>query len=278
MYIKKDQPYICTICVQDKAGAKISNDTPYIIIFDTQAKKYYNGLFFEDTETKLQMRYSQNGTYIYEFVPETISSFEVKCVSEKYETSNILMLDVYDLESTPSYEWKTGNTFVISQPNVTGGDFTCSIQRSIDNYYWSGAEWKNTKTELSMYRSQNNALWILEFTPYDVDQYTITVTSKEESYVYVLDVTNTLKEQGAPVMVNSSSLRFSDGTDSVVITKRGEPIAGASVSAYDKNTKKLIRKTITTRDGKWNMMIPHGDYIFMFSKDGFSTISLERSV
>ena len=278
MYVKKDQPYICTICIQDKTGAKISNDTPYVTIFDIKSKQYYNGLFFEDTETKLQMRYSQNGTYIYEFTPESVSSFEVKCVSEEYEISNILMLDVYDFDSTPSYEWKVGDTFVISQPNVTGGDFKCSIQRNIDNYYWSGAEWKNTKTELSMYRSQNDALWFLEFTPFDKDQYTISVTSNEESYVYILDVTDTLKDHGIPVMVNSSSLRFSDGTDSVVVTKKGEPICGVFVSAYDKSTKKLVKKTATARNGKWNMMIPHGEYIFMFSKEGFSTVSLERSV
>ena len=278
MFIKKNQPYICSICITDKTGTKVSNDTPYIIILNTEKKTYYNGLFFDDSETRLQMRYSQNGVYIYEFTPESSGTYEIRCVSENYGISNNVILETYDSEEVPGYDWKLRETFLISQPNVIGCEYRCCIQRDLDDRYWSGSQWQDLKVTLPMYLSDNDAMWYFEFKPFDECKYTIVLQSDEANYIYSLNVSESLKEKGVPVMANSSSIRFSDGTDTVVITKRGEPIPGASVSAYDKNTKKLISKTSTSRDGKWNMMIPHGSYIFMFSKDGFSTMSLERSI
>ena len=90
MFVKKNHPYICSICVEDANGIRVSGDTPYVLVKNVSLNTYYNGLFFESSETRLQMRYSQNGVYIYEFTPDSSGTYEVSCISEKYSKSNTI--------------------------------------------------------------------------------------------------------------------------------------------------------------------------------------------
>ena len=63
MFVKINESYIISFTVVSKTGNKITNDTPYCIIQDIETKQYYNGLFFEDEEIRLQMTYSADGVY-----------------------------------------------------------------------------------------------------------------------------------------------------------------------------------------------------------------------
>ena len=282
MFVEKDKPYTITFCVEDVNGTKITNDHPYVLIKNRQTSQYYNGLFYTDDQTKLQLRYSSNGVYVYTFTPDCIADFDILCKSDQYNLSLADSIKVYDSESNPEYEWQLGKNFVICVPSSSAETkCVCCIMRESDGYYYNSNGWTNAETQLDM--SQSNEVWTFDFTPNEVDKYVVTICAyqqdSEESidYIYTLNVKET-EVSTTPVVVSSSTIRSEDGSSTVVMNEKLIPIAGAEVSAYNVKTKELVSKTTTKKDGTWSFLIPKGSYIFMFSKKRFMSVSLERSV
>lgn len=283
MYIKLNKPFLLMMCVSSNGG-RVNNDTPYVTIQDRDTGKYYNGLFFDEGETRISLRFSQSGVYVYNFTPNYIprTCFDVRCCSVNYPESNTTYtLYVYNDESLPAYSWKRGDAFVITHSNIFGDIAKCIIQRNSDGKYYDGAEWVGEETRLSMILSSNNALWMFNFTPEDSGKYILHTIDEKNEYVYMLDVSDTANDTGVPIMVGSGSLQLDDGSDTVVITSKGFPIAGAHVLAYKHNSATpenekgiLVKKAVTGIDGKWNMLLPAGTYDFIFEKDKYASYVL----
>lgn len=278
MFTKVNGACILSIVVKSKTGDKISNDVPYCVIQNTETKQYYNGLFFEDSETHLQMKYVADGTYTYSFTPEEVADFKIFIKSEKYEISKIIELTSYSENSIPSYEWRVDSVYSVSVPySDVIKDCACKIQQESTGLFWNGNEWCEESVALKMNLVQNS-LWIYEFTPKDTGMYIITTVNSSGENIYGLNVTDKALEDESPVLVSSSSLRFEDGTNCVCMSNKEEKLRGVVISAYNKKTKELVGKTLSLKDGSWSLILPHGVYIFTFAKKNYSSVSFERSV
>lgn len=274
MFVRINQSCILSFVVKDKNNTVISNDTPYCTIRDKANGKYYNGLTFDDGETKLQMRYVLNGLYTFEFVPEIVSNFEVFCKTDAYDNSISFEVESYDIDGLPEYKWAINTTYTISIP-VTENNVQhyCSIMRTSDSKYYSKDGFVDNETNLAM-QNANNAVWLYQFTPNEYGEYVITCGSIS----YKLSVEEGVDNNTVPVMASSASVRFTDGTDTMCLTKNNVPLQGVIVTAYSKLSKEIAGKTATKSDGTWSMLLPAGTYVFVFSKDKYSSVSLERSV
>lgn len=277
MFVKINESYIISFTVVSKTGNKITNDTPYCIIQDIETKQYYNGLFFEDEEIRLQMTYAADGVYTYSFIPEKAATYKIFLKSDDYDVSKTFELSAYNNDSIPSYKWRIDNCYQIIVPKSEDDkEYVCKIQRESDSLYWNGSDWQADSFSIPMKVVQD--LWIYEFTPDASGMYIITTSSENGDNIYGLEVSDNAAEDESPVLVSSSSLRFSDGTNTVCMSNKEEKLYGVAISAYNKRTKELAGKTTSSRDGSWSLILPHGTYIFTFTKKNYSSVSFERSV
>lgn len=274
MFVRINQSCVLSFIVKDKNNNAVSDDVPYCTIKERATGKYYNGLIFDDGETRLQMRYIMNGLYTLSFTPESVSVFDVFCRSDEYEISTSFSVESYDVDGLPEYKWQKDEQYDVTIPVEDGQtECSCSIMRVSDDKYYSKNGWEANPVNIPMQKIEN-IIWMYQFVPAEYDEYVITIG--ETSYKLVVE--EGVKKSHQPIMASSSSIRFSDGTDTVCLTKNNEPLQGVTVTAYSKVTKEVVGKTTTRVDGTWSLLLPQGDYVFVFAKDKYSSVSIERSL
>lgn len=277
MLIKLGQSYNISLLVTDTNSNRVSNDTPITIIKDIETNKYWNGISWSDTATNIMLSYIDNGVYLYTFNPDKIGTFQISTTSSMYGISKTESIEVYSGDIA-LYNWVVNNLFTISFADTNNiGSAKVSIFDTNTNLYFDGVSlWGETPIQIPMFSLEQN-IYTCGFTPVSVSLYLITITSGDIQQIYNLNVQST-GDNVQPIVVGSSNLFYNDGTDSVVLSENNLPLVGVQISAYDFSTKELVSRTVTNSDGNWSLVLKPSKYLFMFEKDGYTTVSFERTV
>lgn len=277
MFLKLGNTYYAELDVADSSGRKVDDDLPLMTIQDIDTKEYYNGVVWQKAQIALGLMPAGNGVYYNEFTPDRAGNIKVTLESTKYNCSKIEQIEVYE-EVNDKHNWQCGKKYVIeySAPRKVDGALYCTIAREDTGEYWDGYKWSERTISLPL-EKMGNSKYGYPFTPKELGSYCITIVCGKQQYHFILNVVESAKNV-PPVIVTNNSLLSLDGSDSTVIADNGVPVDKAEVVVYDPATKEVVAKTSTNQAGEWQLMIEPGVWFFTFQKDGYISISFERTV
>jgi hypothetical protein len=276
MFVKIGLPYTATLLVMDINNNRVLNDTPVVIIKNTQNNTYFNGMTWQPTMAQIVMPHIANGVYSRQVIFDESGVYKVTTKSDAYSIEKNEMVEVYDT-NLMRYSWLLGSYFTIKYECASGTETVqVRISRDLDAMYWDGTSWTTSVTLLTMPLLESN-VYTYTFLPDTESDYSITITSGDNELFYILNVT-TNGDDVSPVFVDHETFRSTDGTDSTTKDEAGNPMANVSVSVFDSVTKEIVGKTMSNTAGEWNMMIKPGQYYFIFEKEGYMSVSFERTV
>lgn len=277
MFLKLGNTYYAELNVVDSNGRKVDDDIPLMKIQDIDTKEYFNGVVWQKSQIALALMCVGDGVYTNEFTPDRVGRVQITLESSKYNCSKIDQIEVYE-EVNDKHNWQCGRKYVVEYtvPKKIDGDLYCTIAKEDSGKYFTGYTWQTHPASLPLV-SMGNGKYGYSFTPKELGAYCISIVCGEVQYHYILNVVERAKNL-APVIVTNSSLLSLDGSDSTVIADNGVPIDKAEVIVYDPESKEIIAKTETNSAGEWQMMLEPGIWQFLFQKDGYISISFERTV
>lgn len=277
MFLKLGETYTPSLALTDNLGAAIIDDSPIVIIRDTNANKYWNGFMWQSSEFHIILSHIGNGVYATSFTPDKIGMFQVVCRSDNYSVVKPEIIEVYN-DETLKHQWKTNEPFLIKYVGSSQDeDVTVNILRNADGKVYSGSNWVSSPFVINMINLGSN-VFVYNFTPDQEGQYSITIHSLNEYKTgFILDVANE-GSSTPPVIVNSNSLLNADGSDTTVTNLNGLPLKGVKVCAFNAATREVSAETMTNEEGEWSMTLVPGTYFFSFEKESYVSIGFERSV
>ena len=80
------------------------------------------------------------------------------------------------------------------------------------------------------------------------------------------------------VKITNKVFKNQDGTDTTILDSNKNPLPGVKITCYDMKTKDVVAVTQSDSNGAWEMYVKHGSYFFTFEKDGYISVSFERTV
>jgi hypothetical protein len=276
MFLKLGNSYTISLLVTDINGVRITNDSPYVIIKDIGKGTYWNGISWSGSELDIYLEHTLDGVYQYVFTPDMAGVFEITAKSDTYQSSKVETLEVYE-EDFASYQWLTGCEFTIKYP-ANNADIIPQVQicKDIDKTYWYNGTWNITPAYENM-TALDGGVVVSHFTPDEDSKYYITILDGENETLMILSAT-AASDNIAPVVVTDKSVQSTDGTDCTITNDSNIPLSGVKISAYDPLTKELISKTASDVKGKWTLILKPGQYYFVFEKDGYTSIGMQRTV
>jgi hypothetical protein len=276
MFLKIGQPYTATLLVKDINGNRVLNDTPVIVLQDTQRNLYFNGMMWQTIRTELVMPHIDNGVYSRQFMFSESGVYKATISSTIYSIIKTETIEIYDT-NLMRYSWMINNSFLIKYVGQTANETVqVKISRDVDAMYWNGTDWIDTETLLSM-SLLSDTLYSYSFVPTIESEYSITVTSGDNEIFYIVTA-STSSDNIAPVYIDSKTFRAPDGTTSTLLDENGLALYDVQISVFNMSTKEIVGKAMSNSTGDWNILIKPGTYYFMFEKDGYMSISMERTV
>jgi len=277
MFVKINTDYSISLLVTDTNGNRITTDLPIVTIKDIQNNTYWNGMMWQSTIANIIMDHIANGVYRTTIVPSAVGVYDVIAESENYNIVKSETIEVYD-DDIAKYDWKVNTPFTISFSKVSEIDNPIvSICKESSQTYWNNTQWLIPKTDLPM-SELDGGVFIYEFTPDEEGEYVVLVNSQNgQEIVYIVNAT-TVADNILPVAINNYNFKSQDGSDSTLVDDYQIGINTVSINCFDVVTKQVVCKTMSNIKGEWNMLIKPGKYFFVFSKDGYVSVSFERSV
>lgn len=171
------------------------------------------------------------------------------------------------------------DVFNIDGEAVPDAEVFCVIKNKANGQYFNGVFFTENETELSM-KHDKNGKYSLIFSPNFCSIFEITTKCSEYNLIEVnnVEVYENQNFDSVPIMINQDNFESQNGTDSVICDEKLNPIMGVKINVYKKENGELVAVSQSDSEGHWNLMIPKGEYIFLFEKDGFITASFERTV
>ncbi|MGL5718191.1 MAG: carboxypeptidase-like regulatory domain-containing protein [Paraclostridium sp.] len=285
MYVKVGSRYTLSIVVKDKvSGRAISSDTPLGTIYNRETNKYFNGVFWSEDKTEISASYISDGIYAISFIPNEVSVYEISLISKSYNISKSESIRSYS-DKIERYIWPVGVSYNIihTKNDVSDSLVSLTIQRKTDNMFYDGFNWQADEFEINM-PSVESSTHMYQFLPLEETEYLVRVFEKAErvnSFAFesfIIDTTSSDSgPDNSPRSIGSSTIKSQDGTDTILLAPNGTPISNVKVTCFNLNGEE-VNTAFTNSHGEWKMMVSTGDYIFIFEKDGFVSISLQRKV
>lgn len=151
------------------------------------------------------------------------------------------------------------------------------IKNIKNNNFFNGLFWVSEECTIFV-NHKENGIYELLFTPDEVSTYEATMYSK--NYPVAMSKTIYCFEEGTEdslVPIDSKTFKNQDGSDTKIVNQSGVPITGAKITCF--NLSGEVEAVTQSNDtGDWNMLIKRGRYFFSFEKDGFVSVSFERTV
>ena len=145
---------------------------------------------------------------------------------------------------------------------------------------YNGLFWQETGCEI-MVPHIGNGRYGFDFKVEEQSVFDINIFSKKfpiaKSFVIESFEKVEVKEN-TYVKITSKNFRYQDGSDTIILSENGNPLAGVKISCYNPDNKEVIAVTQSDSFGEWSMIIPKGKSFFIFEKDGYATVSFERTV
>ncbi len=283
LFVKVGTEYLISLLVEGTSGERIFNDTPYTIIKDIENSVYYNGVAWSEQESQIELQHVGNGLYTHSFVPDSERTLYIVSRSDTHSAIRSEEIRTYSADIL-QFTWQNGEPFVVSfvSPGDTAPEVTI-LKESDKMYYLKMTDsWTEEKVTNPMsIVVEGSETYTFSFSPPSTDNYTITISESGVEKQLFSVATSEEATFISPVTVSSEIIRSQDGSDSTVLSESGSPIAGTFVSAYKTNTdgsKELVAKTTSDTSGKWTMVLRPGEYYFMFEKEGYKSIGMQRRV
>lgn len=276
MFIKLGNNHNISLLVTDINGTRITDDSPYTIIKKVGANTYWSGISWVDYEFEIFLDHVMDGVYQYIFTPDTADLYEIVTESDEYKISKTETIEVY-ADDFVSYKWMVGTEFLIKYPSANSEIIpNVRICKEKDQKYWDGSGWVIVSTYIPMVIIEGG-IATYSFIPDEEGRYYITISDGSDELLMSIDAT-LVADNIPPVIVTNMTMKSLDGTDSTLMTESSIPIAGVKISAYDPVTKQLISQTASDSSGWWSMILKPGKYYFVFEKDGYTPIGMQRTV
>lgn len=276
MFMKVGNTHIISLLVTDINGSRVTNDSPYTVIKNISKNIYWNGIAWGDSEFRIYLEHVVNGVYQYIFAPDSADIYEINTKSDEYNISKTETVETYD-EDFVSYNWLTNNEFIVKYS--LGEDTTTpdiKVCKGKDNTFWDGQGWSLEPVFISM-NVIGTEVATYNFVPNEDGDYYITIVDYGHETLIVLRASST-GDSIPPVVVNNMSMKSLDGTDSTILTETGTSLPSVKISVYDLVTKELVSQAGSDIDGGWSMVLKPGKYYFVFEKDGYVPIGMQRVV
>lgn len=168
-------------------------------------------------------------------------------------------------------------TVIDSGMPVTDDIVTGSIKDISSGKFFNGLFWSDEECTIIVPHKEDG-IYELAFTPDKVSSFEINIRS-EKYPVSRAEVIHSYEEgcEDALININNATFLNQDGTDSITTDASGTPLRGVSISCYDLNGE-IIAVTQSNDLGEWSMLVRRGTYFFTFEKEGFISVSFERTV
>jgi hypothetical protein len=276
MFIRLGNNYNVSLLVEDINGIRITNDSPYTIIKNVGNGAYWNGISWVNLEFRIYLEHVMNGVYRYNFIPDVAGLYEIVTKSDAYQISKTETLEAYEKDFA-SYAWTINSEFTVKYP-VTDINIIpqISIYKEMSKMYWDNTSWISTPTIFPM-PAIEGGIAIYTFIPDEEEEYCITIIDNDEETFMKIQAT-AIADNVSPVVITSASLKSLDGTDCILMATSHDPLSGVKISAYDQVSKVLISQTASDSSGKWSMVVKPGKYYFVFEKEGYTPIGMQRTV
>ena len=279
MFVRINTDYSISLLVTDISGNRITTDSPTVAIRDVQNNTYWNGIAWQPTMANIVMNHIANGVYNSVFVPSSVGIYEITCQSEIYNITRIESIEVYD-DTIAKYDWKVNTTFTVSFSKLSELDNpVASVCKEAPHLFWSGTEWTATEIKIPM-NLLIGGVFICQFTPDEAGEYVVNVNSQNgQEILYAINASVEADADSIlPVAINNYNFKSQDGSDSTLVDESQIAVNTVSVTCFDTNTQLVVSKATSNIKGEWNMLIKPGKYFFVFAKDGYISVSFERSV
>ena len=275
MFLKLGQTYYASLQVHDHNGTPVNDDIPMMTVQDKQTKEYYNGVLWQKQPISIAMMCVGGGSYTGQFTPNKAGEFTVTAESGRYGMSSVESVEVYDTVQA-THSWQKGIKYSVEYSAKQVTEVSCEIISNDTGEYWTGLTWQAGEIAVPMTHVGNNK-FSYTFVPQSTGEYLIRILCDGSQYQYMLNVVESA-ENIPPVIVTNQTLLSLDGSDSTVIAGNGFPLSGADVKVYDIATGEVAARTQTNSDGEWQLVLKPGVWQFLFEKDGYVSVSFERTV
>jgi len=175
-------------------------------------------------------------------------------------------------------EYQVQATITDSTGGLVGDDTVIvSIYDTRRKIYFNGIIWTEDECEITMPHI-GSGVYSFVFVPETESIFSLTIRATNNIYSQIIGIESMKENGGIPIKIDSSLFLNQDGTNSILLDINSNPIIGVKISCYNKDTKEIIGVSQSNQTGEWSMMIPQGTYFFTFEKDGFISVSFERTV
>lgn len=170
-----------------------------------------------------------------------------------------------------SLEVKSSNLSIIDDNVVV------TIKNQETGKLFNGMFWIDEECTI-MAQHIGDGVYEFVFTPDENAVYSITIQSEKTQKSKTYDITTKSPDFVGMVRVSHESIKNNDGTDTSVRRSDGMPLPGTKISAYNSSTKELLGVTQSDVNGHWSMILPTGNYFFIFERENYVQVSIERKV
>lgn len=189
---------------------------------------------------------------------------------------------------------KVGEKYNISLKVIDANEYpvfddivVATIEDKSNKKFFNGLFWVDGECGL-MIPHVGDGVYSIYFIPEQVSVYEIKIQSrtysisKHETIQSVTDLEGDDVDNDmsySPITkITSRNFKNQDGTDTTIVDINNKPVAGVKITCYDAKTKEVVAVSQSDTKGDWEMIIKHGVYFFTFEKDGYITVSFERTV
>ncbi|MEG0728132.1 MAG: hypothetical protein RR420_00780 [Anaerovoracaceae bacterium] len=281
MHIQTNQIFNVTLSITGSGGEPVI-DTPVCTIMDTQTGKYFNGIEWTTTLSSISMAHTGGGLYVFNFTPVYEGTFFIRA-SASANLGNLPCTELYLFvhDKIQDYKWKIGTSYTVTQVKRTPIEIvTCMVKKELLGVttWFDGTTFISSQIPivLSMTEKQNSIVE-LAVPILDEGKYSI-VTRPNNMYSETYNVVGSNVADIQPIIISNTSFSNQDGTDSTILDDKRNPIKDIYIRAYDMATTTLVSEAYTNANGAWSLALRPAKYMFIFEKEGYASVSFERTV
>jgi hypothetical protein len=260
--------------------------SPLCRIISDADGKYWSGSFWQSDTVSLSMEAGGDGVYFYDINFTSAGDYTVHCDDNARNFHESFGVTVYDAAERTIFA-AAGRPYTakfLAKDDNGSRDDNATLRLVIRDdetgeYLTSEGRFEEyVDSEMYLF---GEGVYIYTFIPDKAGSYTMMCFNETNgsSDAYALEVVDlsVMAGEGPLVSANSSNIPSTDGTNSVIKDADGNPISGATISAYD-NDNNLVSRCVSIYDGTWQLYLLPGQYRFEFMKDGYLPVSFGRTV
>lgn len=277
----KGEPFIYNFLSASRA--EIPNGVPYCLISNIGVEpiSYWSGIEWQESIFHLDMNSEGEGLYSYSLPLDEEGFFLIEAYESYFDQKHTLNIEVVDADLIviPKNE-AIIKTHLGDIPQSK--EVSISIKRESDSYSLNeSGHWQFMATSFPLLEGVMPGVYAMNFSYSSEDSFKVTITEPTTNYTQALKISfrNGYKEKAMPGTgedVNCYSVFAADGTSSILLNQKGEPVKDAEILIYDKASQEFFR-CFSDKLGRWATKVTQiQTAVIMIKKEGLSSVSMER--